>query len=464
MTALRHPEEWIAFLTDGEPLQPLTPPLPGGEGFGAEIVAGFGQVSGKTVGIFATDTRVNQGYISSGGAVKIRRLQEKCLDLGIPMIALLNSPGVSITEGITSGEEYSSVLMGHCELSGVIPQIACVMGANIGATAYSATLMDLTLFQKARSYMCVSGPGIVAEMLGQETTYADLGGSALHSTKTGIAHFVDATAENQLRRAKWLIDFFPPNHMEHAAQRARRDPVKSFPKIPEQPEIAFDVTEVISALVDASEWIEYGADFGKSMVACFARIEGRPVGVIASQSLHLAGALDCDASEKCARFIRICDSYGIPLLSLVDSPGFMPGAQEEQKGLLRKGALLCQAMKTRSPKIGVTLRKCYGAAAIVLSQGRKWKGDVQLCLDTARTAVMGYHAAKRVVFKDRTESDDVLKAEYKEKYEAPEIAYKLGFVDEIVAPEDLRAKLAFHFELLARKRDNRLEPVRGIFP
>ena len=464
MSSLRHPEEWIQFLTEGEEFRPFAPPLASGEGFGTEVIAGFAKVGTKTVGIFANDVRVDQGYVTSSGALKIRRLQERCRELGIPMIGLLSSPGVSISEGVASGEDYSAVLMGHCELSGVIPQIACVMGANIGATAYSATLMDLTLFQKARSYLCVSGPGVVAEMLGQETTYAELGGAALHASKTGIAHFVDSSAENQLRRARWFIDFFPSNYLEDPPRREPAEPTTPFPEIPSAPEVAFDVTGVISALVDRSEWIEYSSEFGRSMVTAFARLDGRPIGVIASQSLHLAGALDCDAAEKCARFIRVCDSYGIPLLSLVDSPGFMPGVQEESKGLLRKGALLCQAMKTRSPKVSVTLRKCYGAAAIVLSQTRKWRGDLHLSLDSARTAVMGYHAAKRVVFKDRKESDEILKAEYLAKYEAPEIAYRLGFIDQIVAPADLRATLVFHFEILSRKRENRSEPVRGIFP
>ena len=466
MLPLKTPQEWIAFLADGDSFVPLIPAVDDQIGFGPEVLTGFLKISGKTVGVFANDMQVGQGYVTSKGAIKIRRLMDRCLELGIPLVGLLASPGVSIEEGLPSGDEYSAVLMGHCELSGVIPQFAGVMGVNIGAPAYSASLMDLSLFQKARSYMCVSGPGVVAQALGEKTTYAELGGAMMHAQKTGMAHFVDANTENQLSRLKWLIDFFPSNYREDPEHKPEAAPLKDLPEIPSEPEAAFDMATLIAGLVDRSESIEYSPDFGPSMMTCFARLGGHAVGLVANQSLHLSGALDADASQKCARFVRICDAYNIPILTLIDAPGFMPGSVEEQKGLLRQGALLCQAMCTRVVKMSVTVRKCYGASAIVLGQTRKWRGDLALALDTTRAAVMGFQAAKHLIYKDELGKVDesILKERYRRDFESPEIAYQRGLIDQIVKLKDLRSTLIQHLNILSRKRDKAREPVRGIAP
>ncbi len=475
MVALRRPEEWIERLIDADTFVPLLPSKEGRVGFGDEVITGFAKVSGRPIALFVNDPQVKQGYVTSKGAIKIRRLMDRTLELGIPLVALLNSPGVSVEEGAASGDEYASVLMGHCELSGVVPQLAGVMGANIGAPAYSATLMDLSFFSRLRSYICVSGPGVVLQALGEKATYQELGGSAMHASKTGLAHFVDATMDIQLQRMRWILDFLPSNFREDPPKRTAREPRQKLPHIPSEPEVGFDVNELIGALVDDSEWMEYAADFGPSMVNAFAYMGGHAVGVVANQSLHLSGALDCEASQKTARFVRLCDSYNIPIVTLIDAPGFMPGVQQEQLGILRQGALLCQAMYTKVPKLSVTFRKCYGASAIVLGQTLKWKGDLTLALETSRLAVMGFHAAKDVVYREELQACahdaeqtkakiNELKNRYYRDYEDPQLAYRLGLIDEVIPIEKLRATFIRHLDLVERKRDRKREPVRGVFP
>jgi acetyl-CoA carboxylase carboxyltransferase component len=471
---LRTCEEWISFLDEHQTFTPLVPAPAGSRERGDEIITGFCDIAGKTVALFAHNTEVDRGYVSAKGALKIQRLQERCLELGLPLVGLLSSPGVSIREGLVSGNEYAGVLMGHCRLSGVVPQFACLMGANIGGAAYSATLMDFILFQKARSYMCVSGPGVVAQALGETTTYAHLGGAGMHNEKTGQAHFVDASTESQLRRLKWLIRFFPSNFREDPGRRESAEPIAALPEIPEAPEVAFDMLTLIAGLTDQSNWVEYAAGFGPSMITAWSYIGGQPVGIVANQSLFYSGAITAESSQKAARFVRLCDAYNIPVLTLIDTPGFMPGVREEQAGLLRQGGLLCQAMLTKVPKISVTVRKCYGAAAIVLTQTQNWRGDLALALPTARTAVMGFESASHLVYADEIrdlKSDDpatadllqALKNRYRQEYERPEVAQQHGLVDHVIPLDRLRSTLIRHLEIQSRKRAPDGDPVRGIF-
>lgn len=460
----RTAEDWISYLVDHDSFLPLIPNNAEGKSFASEIITGFGKVSGKDVAIWATRPDDNQGYITANGAIKIRRLMDRALELGIPVISLLSSAGVSLEEGSRSGEEYSRVMMRTVELSGSIPQIAVVMGVNIGAPAYSATLQDLVLFNKARSYLFVSSPGVVKLVLGENTTFAQLGGSALHSQETGLAHFVDDNIEKQLKRCKWLVDYLPSNNKEDPERVEVLSPTVSVPEVPSEPQIAFDITTLIRSIVDGSEFMEYSPQFGGACVCAFTRIGGMAVGIVANQSLVKSGALDVAASKKAARFIRICDAYNIPILTLIDAPGFMPGQDEEKNGILQAGAELIYAMKTKSPKLSVVVRKCYGAAAIVLGQSRNWNGDLILAFKGARNAVMGFEAAKEVTYRNDPRPVEELKKEYFEKHERAQVSLSNGLIDEIVEPENLRARLIQHLDLLSRKKPNNMPTTRMIGP
>lgn len=464
ITQFRTAEDWIRFLIDEESFIPLIPNTPTGHSFAAEIITGFAKISGRDVALWATRPDINQGYVTASGAIKIRRLMDRALELGIPIISLLASSGVSLEEGSRSGEEYSRVMMGTVELSGSIPQVACVMGVNIGAPAYSAALQDFVLFNKSRSYLLVSSPGVVKQVLGESTTFAELGGSLLHSTETGLAHFVDDNIEKQLRRCQWLMSFLPSNYREDAPRIEACLPTEELPEVPSEPNVAFDIKTFIAGLVDGSEFMEYSPVYGPNCVCAFARIGGIAVGLVANQSMIKSGALDVAASKKSARFIKLCDAYNIPLLTLIDAPGFMPGSEEEKNGILKAGAELIYAMKTRNPKLSVIIRKCYGASAIVLAQTRNWNGDLVLAFDNSRNAVMGFEAAKEVIYKNDTRPVEELKADYFKTHEEAYISLRMGLIDEVIAPAKLRARLIQHLELLSRKRPNPHSPVRGIGP
>ena len=463
---LRTADEWINFLVDRESFLPFLTQSSSEltTGFGDEVMTGFAQVSGKPVAIWATRPEIHQGYITSQGAIKIRRLMDRALDLGTPIVSLLSSAGVSIEEGVKSGEEYSRVLMGSAELSGQIPQIACVMGVNIGAPAYSAAVQDFVLGNRTRSYLCVSGPGVVKQMLGENSTFSQLGGASLHFQDTGLMHFVDANPEAQLRRCQWLLSFLPSNCLEEAQPVPPREPQFELPATPLDPKVALDMKAWILGLVDRSEFIEYSSGFGGSALCGYASIGGFPVAIVANQSLVMSGAIGCDAARKMARFIRLSDAYNIPILTLIDAPGFMPGVHEEKNGILQAGAELIYAMKTRTPKLSVVVRKCYGAAAIVLCATRSWRGDLVLALPTAQNAVMGFDAAKDVMYKGDSRPHEELRRDYFETQEHPRNSMRLGLVDEIVQPQDLRKRLGQHLKLLFGKRPQPDPAVREVGP
>lgn len=460
------PRDWIDALIDPDSFLPLVPSTGAEGGFGPEVIAGFATVKGKRIALYAYDVAVKAAAVTPAGSVKIQRLMDKALESGVPVVAFLASPGVSVEHGVLGGDEYAKVLMKNVELSGQIPQFAMVMSVAIGGPAYSATLMDFVLFNRLRSHLMVSSPGVIQKVLGETATLGQLGGWEVHAKKTGLAHFVDETMELQISRLKWLLDFLPSHYQEDPPQGPPLGPRHPLPEIPFDPRVGFDIRPYISGLVDASEWVEYGAPYGPATVTAFARLGGHAVGLIACQSQHLAGSLDCDASHKAARFTRLCDAYNVPIVTLIDSPGFMPGIHEEQKGILRSGAELCRAMLTRVPKLSVVLRKCYGAAAIVLSQTRGWRGDLVLALESSRSAVMGFDAAKEIIYAERmkTESEDDLRRSYFDDFENPIHSYRLGLIDEIIKPDEVRSRLISHLDLLVHQREKKTTPVRGIEP
>lgn len=426
--------------------------------FGNEIIAGVGTVLGVPVAAYAHDPRIDRGFVSVEGAEKICRLMDKALTHAMPIVSFMASPGISISEGITSGDAYTRVISRTIAMSGVVPQIAVVIGATMGAPAYSATLMDFVLFNKVRSHLMVTSPNIVKDVMGQDTSLAELGGSDVHASKTGIADFVDATIEQQIERARALIRLFPSNTCDHAPTIPARAPLRALPTLPERDNYAFEMADVIRGLVDGSDFLNYRENFGKSMYCAFAYIAGFPVGILANNNRVMSGAIDCDAAAKSARFIRLCDAYGVPILTLIDVPGFMPGAHEEQKGLLRYGAQFCSAMQTSVSRISVVLRRCYGAAAYLMMQTASQEGDLVLAVENSKIGIMGFEAARHVIYQNDERSQEELRAHYFENYESPELALKRGLVDRIIRYADIRSILEAHMPLTQRKQP--LERVR----
>jgi acetyl-CoA carboxylase carboxyltransferase component len=273
----------------------------------------------------------------------------------------------------------------------------------------------------------------------------------MHASKTGIADFVDANMEQQIQRARALIRLFPSGKADHARRTKSRPPCMALPRLPPYDNHAFEIRDVVAGLVDNSEYLIYREHFGRSMLCAFAWIDGYPVGILANNCKHQSGAIDCDAAAKASRFIRLCDAYGVPILTLIDVPGFMPGVMEEQKGLLRYGAQFCSAMQTSVARISVVLRRCYGAAAFLMMQTASQEGDLVLAVENSKIAIMGFDAARHVLFKNDPRSEAELRQVYFEQYESPSLALQRGLVDQIIAYEDIRATLIGHLEWTARK-------------
>lgn len=460
----QRPDAWIEALVDPGSFLPLQSGADDASAYGPEVTTGLARIASRPVAVYAIDPGRDKGFVTSRGATKIRGLMDRAEELGIPIVALLASAGVSIEEGLASGDAYTRVITGNVRLSGVVPQLGVVMGVTMGAPAYSATLMDLAILNRTRSHLMVTGPAVVQRMLGENPTLAELGGSDLHAAKTGLADLVATDARAQLDAVRELVALLPSNRLEDPPRTTSREPATSLPTLPAEPDSPFDMRTLLDALLDEGSLLELGERFGPSMITAFARIDGRAVGVLANQSLELAGAIGADAAEKSARFLRLCDAYNLPIVSFIDVPGFMPGVAEESRGLLRRGAAMCQGMYTSVPRLSVVVRRCYGAAAFVMMQTRAQDGDVVLALPGSRIAVMGFDAAKHVVYPDATEDDATLRARYFDDYESPKRAVHEGLVDEVVEPGALRSRLATHLQWLERRRDRAMPHKRHVIP
>ena len=422
---------------------------------GAEVITGLAKINNKPVALYAHNTAVNRGYVTREGAVKIVRLMDKAKDLRIPIIAFLASPGISLD--LLSGDEYTQIITRTISLSGFIPQLGVIMAPTLGAPAYSAVLMDLLFFNKHRSYLMVTSPMVVQQAIGEKVTMSDLGGTAMHATTTGIADFVDDSMAAQINHVKTIIGILPAHTKERPPMHPALEPTHPMPLIPSNPRVPFNMLELIYALVDNSQVIQYKRSYGQAMICAFVHIHGYPIGLVANQSIRFSGAIDSDAAQKSAKFIRICDAYSIPILTLIDVPGFMPGKREEQKGLLQHGARMCVAMQTRVPRLSVVVRKCYGAAAFLMMQTKSQNGDLVLALETASLGIMGKETTKKVHTVD--EGQSAFEQVQQSATDAPLIddslvdAYALGLIDEIIPPMQVRSRLAQHLEFLSRKMD-----------
>lgn len=433
---------------------------------GDGVVAGYGKVEGRQVYIYAQDFTVMGGSLSLTQANKICKVMDMARKNGYPLIALNDSGGARIQEGVASLAGYGNIFMRNVLCSGVIPQITAIMGPTAGGAVYSPALTDFIFMVEKTSYMFITGPEVVRTVLHEDVSPEELGGALPHSTKSGVTHFSGKDDEEVLRMIRELLGFFPSSYREKPpVAEPSDDPERTDPKlntmVPENPSKPYDIKEIIGSVVDDHHFFEVQAKHARNIVVGFARLNGMPVGIVANQPNWLAGSLDILASIKGARFVRFCDCFNIPLITFCDVPGFFPGTQQEHGGIIKHGAKLifayCEAVV---PKITVITRKAYGGAYIVMSSKHLW-GDINYAYPTGEIAVMGAEGAARIIFRKEikdaenpSQKEKEMIEEYRQAFLNPYRTAEKGYIDEIIVPEETRPKLIRALESLKGKTDS----------
>ena len=419
---------------------------------GDGVVTGQGTIDGRLVFVFAQDFTVNGGSLSKTMSEKICKVMDMAVKTGAPVIGLNDSGGARIQEGIDALAGYGDIFERNILASGVIPQISLIMGPCAGGAVYSPALTDFTLMVKDTSYMFLTGPAVVKSVTGETVTQEELGGAGVHASKSGVAHFSADSEDDAIAQIKKLLSFLPQNNMETAPFRPTNDPVSRTDDslnsvVPDNPNKAYDMYGVIRSIVDDADFFEVHKNFAKNIIVGFAHMGGRSVGVVANQPGVLAGVLDINASRKAARFVRFCDAFNIPLLTLVDVPGFLCGTQQEYGAIITNGAKLLYAYgEATVPKVTVTLRKSYGGAHIVMSC-KQLRGDINYAWPSAEIAVMGAKGAVGVL-------KGVTEEEYNELFCNPYQAARMGYIEDVIEPRNTRFRAIRAFEVLAGKRQD----------
>lgn len=414
---------------------------------GDGVVSGYGKIEGRQVFVYAYDFTAYGGTLSSTNAAKIVKVQTLALKNGAPVIALNDSGGARIQEGVGSLAGYASIFYQNTMASGVVPQISAILGPCAGGACYSPALTDFIFMVKEKSHMFITGPDVVKAVTHETVEKEELGGAYVHSSKSGVTHFVCDTEEETLMSIRELLSFLPSNNMEDAPSLPCSDDIRRETEtlqtvIPDDPNVPYDMKDVIEPVVDNHYFFEVMSHFAKNVVVGFARLGGQSVGIVANQPAFLAGVLDIDASDKAARFIRFCDCFNIPLVTFEDVPGFLPGCQQEHDGIIRHGAKIVYAYAEATvPKITLITRKAYGGAYIVMSS-KPIGADINLAYPMAEIAVMGAEGAVNILYRkaEGEEKAQAMKA-YNEQFSNPYRAAELGFIDEIIMPRQTRYKL-----------------------
>ena len=424
---------------------------------GDGVVSGHGKIDGRLVFVYAYDFTVLGGSLSASNANKILKVQSLALKNGAPVIALNDSGGARIQEGVESLTGYASIFYQNTLSSGVIPQISAILGPCAGGACYSPALTDFIFMVKEKSHMFVTGPDVVKAVTHEEVTKEDLGGAYTHTSQSGVAHFMNDTEEETLTSIRELLSFLPSNNMEDAPVRPCNDDIRREEEslqqvIPDDPNIPYDINDIIAPVVDDHYFFEVMPSFAKNVVIGFARMGGRSVGIVANQPAYYAGVLDIDASDKAARFIRFCDCFNIPLITFEDVPGFLPGTNQEHNGIIRHGAKVVYAYAEATvPKITLITRKAYGGAYIVMSS-KQTGADVNLAYPMAEIAVMGASGAVNILYRSENEEAKAeAVSEYTQKFANPYRAAELGYIDEIILPKQTRYKLIQALEMTQNK-------------
>ncbi|HUF07543.1 MAG TPA: acyl-CoA carboxylase subunit beta [Candidatus Binatia bacterium] len=431
---------------------------------GDGVVTGFGRIDGRLIFVYSQDFTVFGGSLSEAHAEKICKVMDLAVENGAPIIGLSDSGGARIQEGVVSLGGYADIFLRNTLASGVVPQISLVLGPCAGGAVYSPAITDFVVMVEGTSYMFVTGPNVVKTVTHEEIDFEGLGGARVHNEASGVAHFLSQGEPQAIELARTLIGYMPQNNVDLPPRRAEwpapsLDVATLDAIVPDSPRQSYDMHSVIDGIADAGSFTEVHAHFARNIICGFARIEGRSVGIVAQQPEVLAGVLDIDASDKAARFVRTCDCFNIPILTLVDVPGFLPGVDQEHRGIIRHGAKLLYAYcEATVPKVTVITRKAYGGAYDVMSS-KHVRGDMNFAWPTAEIAVMGVEGAVNIIFRDRiAEADEPdaerakLVAEYEERFANPYIAAARGYVDEVILPSETRARVATALGMLENKR------------
>lgn len=430
---------------------------------GDGIVGGYGKIDGRLVYVYAYDFTVYGGSLGRVAANKIVKLQKMALNMGAPIIAINDSGGARIQEGVESLAGYGDIFYQNTIASGVIPQISVIMGPCAGGACYSPALTDFIFMVKEKGHMFVTGPEVVKTVTHEEVTKEELGGANTHSSKSGVSHFLGETEEETLMMVRELLSYLPSNNMEDAPFECSDFSVEDDPSlneiVPEDPNKPYDIKQLIEGVVDDKYFFEVMPLFAQNIVVGFARLAGKTIGIVANQPAYQAGVLDIDASDKAARFIRFCDCFNVPLVTFEDVPGFLPGTMQEHNGIIRHGAKIVYAyVEATVPKITVITRKAYGGAYIVMSS-KHTGSDVNFAYPSAEIAVMGAAGAVNILYRKSTEEEKAkaLK-DYEAKFSNPYRAAELGYVDEIILPQQTRQKLIQALNMTQTK--NRVNPAK----
>ena len=433
------------------------------------VVTGYGTIDGRLVYVFSQDFTIFGGSLSESFAKKICKVMDQAMKVGAPVIGLNDSGGARIQEGVNSLAGYAEIFERNILASGVIPQISAIFGPCAGGAVYSPALTHFIMMSKENSYMFVTGPKVVKTVTGEDVTDANLGGANIHATKSGVAHFVVENEQEGLQKIRKLISFLPSNNLEEAPVIDCNDPIDRLEDslngiIPENPNQPYNVKDVITAIVDEGEFFEVHEKFAPNLVVGFAHFNGMSVGIVANQPNFMAGVLDINASRKGARFVRFCDAFNIPVVTLVDVPGFLPGTGQEYGGIILHGAKFLFAYgEATVPKVTVTLRKSYGGAHDVMSC-KQLRGDINYAWPTAQIAVMGASGATAILYGSELkaiESDEdkakfiaEKEQEYNDKFANPYNAAKYGYIDDVIEPRNTRFRVIRALQALATKKDS----------
>jgi len=443
--------------------------------FGDGVVTGYGTINGRLAYVYAQDFTVFGGALSETHAEKICKVMDLAMKVGAPIIGLNDSGGARIQEGVRSLGGYADIFYRNVKASGVIPQISAIMGPCAGGAVYSPAMTDFTMMVENTSYMFVTGPNVVKTVTNEEVTSEELGGASAHSTKSGVAHITSANDITCLEDLKTLLSYLPQNNRETTLKIPfeLKDEVRKVLSdiVPDNPNKPYDMHKVINGIIDENSFFEIHKDYAENIIVGFARIGGRSIGIIANQPMFLAGVLDVKSSGKAARFTRFCDCFNIPLLVLVDVPGFLPGTDQEWNGIIIHGAKLLYALSEATvPRVTVITRKAYGGAYDVMNS-KHIGADMNFAWPTAEIAVMGAKGASEIIFKNEIKAAEnpaeklaQKEAEYAEKFANPYRAARRGFIDEVILPKNTRRKLIKAFSMLEGKKVSQPKRKHGNIP
>ncbi len=437
---------------------------------GDGVVTGYGTINGSLVYVFAQDFTVFGGTMSRANADKIVKIQELAIKMGKPVIGLNDSGGARIQEGVQSLAGYADIFYNNVLSSGVIPQISVILGPCAGGAVYSPALTDFIFMVNETSHMFVTGPDVIKTVTHEEVSKEELGGAVTHSTVSGVAHFTGENEEQTLMMVRELLSFIPPNNMADPVLHETTDPSDRIYEaldgiVPPDPNKPYDMKEIIYLLVDDEHFLEVQPHYAQNIIVGFARFGGRPVGIVANQPSYLAGVLDINSSGKAARFVRFCDAFNIPLVTLVDVPGFLPGMQQEFGGIIKHGAKLLYAFAEATvPKVTIITRKAYGGAYDVMSS-KHIGADLNYAWPTAEIAVMGPEGAINILYRKLSDEEKARAVqEYREAFANPYKAASLGYIDEIIYPRETRKKIINALEMTHDKRKSNLPRKHGNIP